>query len=139
MIFYTKITLRKISEEGKNHKWGTCICIKCNRKMWGHGFVTRYFSVILNSIYVKRYRCPDCRSVVSTRPEGHWPHIRSSIVFIYHALHSRISTGQWPPDIPRQRRGHWLRRFSIKARMFTQTNLVSFLDRCFEKELHFFT
>jgi hypothetical protein len=92
MILYYKITIKKLSEEGKNFKWGSCDCIKCNRKMWGHGYVTRYFSGIPDSVYLKRYRCPGCRSVVS-----------------------------------------------INARMSCQSDLINFLDRCFEKELHFFT
>jgi hypothetical protein len=139
MILYYKITIKKLSEEGKNFKWGSCDCIKCNRKMWGHGYVTRYFSGIPDSVYLKRYRCPGCRSVVSTRPEGFFAHIRSSIFSIYSALKAKISNGHWPPQFPRQRGGHWLKRFTISARMSCQSDLISFLDRCFEKELHFFT
>lgn len=138
MIFQSKITVSEISKNGKNHKWDKYHCGKCNRFMWGHGFVLRYFSSFTEAIYLKRYRCPGCRAVVTARPDGYWPFIQSSILAIYQALHSRIADGSWPSDFPRQRGGHWIRRFVKHAKMACQTNLLIFLSTCFEKELSFF-
>lgn len=137
MILFCKITLEILSAEGKNHKWPPCKCEKCHANMWGHGFVARYFSNLCQ-IFMKRYRCPRCKIVVTTRPEGFWPRIRSSTQAIYQTLRYRISFGTWPPEIPRQRGGHWLRRFSVHARMSCETDILTFLNRCFEKELPFF-
>jgi hypothetical protein len=138
MILYTKITLQQLSKEGKNHKWGTYPCTKCDRNMWGHGYVARYFTEVSNAVYLKKYRCPNCRVVVIVKPEGFWPHIRSAISTVYKMLRSRISKGTWPAEFPRQRGGHWLKRFAINAKMSCEINLLTFLDRCFVKELHFF-
>lgn len=138
MIFQSKITVSELSKNGKNHKWDNFHCSKCNRNMWGHGFVGRYFSSFVDAIFLKRYRCPDCCVVVTARPEGHRPRLRSSTFVIYQALSCRITTGVWPSGFPRQRGGHWIRRFVNFAKMSCQANLHLFLNICFEKELVFF-
>ncbi len=138
MIFQSKITVEELSRNGKNHKWDKCECTKCNCKMWGHGFVGRYFSTFPEVIFLKRYRCPVCSTVVTARPEGYWPFIRSSILVIHSTLNTRISIGFWPTGFPRQRGGHWLKRFVENAKMSCQVNLLNFLQICFEKQLRFF-
>lgn len=138
MILIYKITLQKLTEDGKNHKWPACPCEKCHRNMWGHGYVARYLSNIPQQLFLKRYRCPDCGKVMTARPEGFWPFIRTSISTIYQMLHFKISNGRWPIHFSRQRGGHWLRRFVIHTKMSCETNLLTFLDRCFDKQLHFF-
>jgi hypothetical protein len=138
MILQTKITVEELSKNGKNHNWERHLCNKCNRFMWGHGFVARYFASAVAVVFLKRYRCPDCSVVVTTRPEGHWPSIRSSTGTIYQVLFSRIKEGHWPLSFPRQRGGHWLKRFSLNARMSCETELLKFLEFCFLKQLHFF-
>ncbi len=139
MILNNKITIKKLSEEGKNFKWDRCRCEKCNRNMWGHGFVRRYFSVIPDFIYLKRHRCPSCGIVITTRPEGYAPSLRTSNISIYQKLHFRIACGFWPSGFPRQRGGHWLRRFVLKAKMSLDKNLLSFLEICFSENISFFT
>lgn len=138
MILSAKITIEELSKEGKNHKWEKQRCERCQRNMWGHGFVPRYFAEITRAVYLKRYRCPCCSSVVTTRPETHWKRIQSSILTIYSALKTRL-LGDWPPGFPRQRGLHWLRRFVTFAKMETQQSLPSFLEHCFAKQIHFFT
>ncbi len=138
MILNYKITVEELSKAGKNHKWERHFCENCSRFMWGHGFVTRYFEGIEDSVYLKRYRCPKCTTVATTRPEGHWPIIRSSARCIFDTLLTRISTGAWPLSFLRQRGGHWLKRFVNHAKMSGETNLDSFLKFCFQKNLHFF-
>ncbi len=137
MILFTKITLKTLSTEGKNHKWPPCRCEKCDRNMWGHGFVHRYFEGF-TQIFMKRYRCPECKTVVTIRPEGFRHYVRGPIKTIYHSLRTRIASGSWPPETPRQRGGHWLCRFVVHAKMLCETDLLSFLDRCFEKQVSFF-
>lgn len=138
MILQTKITVEELSRNGKDHNWEKYFCNNCNRFMWGHGFTGRYFASVLAVVFLKRYRCPGCSVVVTTRPGDHWQKIRSSITIIYQVLGSRIRDGSWPYSFPRQRGGHWLRRFSLNARMFGQNNLIAFLNFCFHKQLHFF-
>ena len=138
MILSYKITVEELSKAGKNHKWERHFCEKCSCFTWGHGFVTRYFQSIEGCIYLKRYRCPKCASVTTTRPEGFWPMIRSSILIIFNMLLVKVSTGFWPLSFSRQRGGHWLRRFVNHAKMSGETNLETFLIFCFQKSLRFF-
>mgnify|MGYP003893747999 CR=1 FL=1 len=138
MILFIKITIEELSKNGKNHKWDKHQCDKCHRNMWGHGFVMRYFAEITDGIYLKRYRCPDCTMVVTTRPDSHWKSFRSAIQTIYEALKSKL-TGFWPLEFPRQRGLHWLLRLVNLAKMENQENLTSYLDYCFVKQICFFT
>jgi hypothetical protein len=138
MILSAKITIVELSKKGKTHKWEKNRCEKCQRNMWGHGFVARYFAEVMSAVYLKRYRCPGCSVVVTSRPETHWKGIRSSISAIYDALKCRL-TGFWPPGFPRQRGLHWLRRFVTFAKMENQQSLPLFLEYCLVKQIHFFT
>ena len=136
MILSTKITIEELSKNSRHFKWDKYFCDKCHRYMWGHGYCLRYFSDILESVYLKRYRCPGCRKVVTIRPEGYWKYLRSSIRAIYEALRVRL-TGFWPLGFPRQRGGHWLLRFGRLAQMENQECLPTFLEHCFSKQIHF--
>jgi hypothetical protein len=137
MILPYKITLEELSKAGKDFKWPNHHCGACQRNMWGHGYVARYFTAILNVVYLKRYRCPGCGVVMTIRPEGYWPHIRSSIFAAYEALKSKLRHGRWPPLFPRQRGWHWLKRMVLFAQMEAVKNLTSFLDYCYLKQIRF--
>ena len=138
MILPNKITLSEISKNGKTHKWGNYYCESCHRDMWGHGYVARYFLTLASEVYLKRYRCPGCSIVVTMRPEGYWPRMRSSILAIFEALQSKLSRSCWPVGFPRQRGGHWLNKFVRLAKMEIKTDLSSFLNYCHSKLLYFF-
>jgi hypothetical protein len=138
MIFSVKITIEELSKAGKGHKWKSCECPVCHKKMWGHGYVLRYFSESLCGIFLKRYRCQHCRCVATTRPEGYWPRVRSSVLTIYRSLKSRLSSLRWPVGFARQRGGHWLSRFTHLAQMELKPCLAQFLEFCFSKHLRFF-
>lgn len=139
MILSTKITVQELSKAGKEYNWSKHACEGCKRNMWGHGFASRYFSGIMNLIYVKRYRCPGCKIVVTARPEGYWPRIRSSIPAIFEVLHLKLNSGIWPINFSRQRGGHWLSRFVGLAKMEMQQNLSLFLHSCYTKNIRFLT
>jgi hypothetical protein len=138
MILSTKITIEELSRNGKNHKWEKHFCEICHRNMWGHGFVTRYFAEVDAAVYLKRYRCPGCSTVVTTRPETYWVRVRSSIRTIYVTLKTKL-TGSWPVGFPRQRGLHWLGRFVNLAKMENKESLPLFLEHCFQKQICFFT
>ena len=137
MILSIKITIEELSKIGKEHKWPKNFCEGCNRNMWGHGYVSRYFATVVRSVYLKRYRCPGCGVVVVVRPEGYWSKIRNPIVTIYQTLRSKLNFGKWPEFTSRQRGGHWLNRFVSFARMELQSNLTEFLDYCYLKQIRF--
>jgi hypothetical protein len=59
---------------------------------------------------------------------------------IYEMLKVKITSGVWPEGFSRQRGGHWLRRFSLKARMDSgQMSFADFFEFCFQKNISFFT
>jgi hypothetical protein len=138
MICNKQIILQDLADQGKNFNWGKHFCENCNRFMWGHGFVSKYFSHSNQSIFVKRYRCPDCCVVVTIRPSGFWNYLRSSTLIIFITLRHRINQHHWPWYSTRQRAGHWLKRFVSFAKIEMVTNLGSFLDYCFNKGIRFF-
>lgn len=137
MILPYKITLNEISKSGKNFKWPKHYCECCQRNMWGHGYVGRYFEETSGSVFLKRYRCPGCKALVVARPDGYWSRTRSSILSIYQALKSKLCSGQWPSLLPRQRGNHWLKRFVKLAVMESALNLSAFLERCHLKRVRF--
>lgn len=140
MILLRKICFKELSELGRNFNWGEHDCEKCQRSMWGHGFVARYFSEFHSVFFLKRYRCPGCRRVATVRPEGYWPRLRSSVQSIYLTLVVRLTTGLWGPGTVRQRAGHWLRRFVQKVRMDWggTSDLKAALEFCYQKGVSFF-
>lgn len=139
MILLRKICLKDLSEQGKSFKWEAHDCEKCHRRMWGHGYVPRYFAAIVVAVFMKRFRCPGCRAVVTTRPEDYWPGVRSSVSAIHQTLQVRLEQGHFAPGTSRQRAGHWLRKFVCKVQMdFGGWELLAALDFCFQKGLSFF-
>lgn len=139
MIFPLQITLSKfISTDHKSYNWPSCDCPKCKRKMWGHGYVHRYLTEDNNTVSLKRYLCPHCRTVICVRPDDFWPYLRTPIKKIFAVLKEKISTGFWPLGYSRQRSGHWLRQFVSHAKMLTKENLLDYLNECFIKNLPLF-
>ncbi|CAO0823615.1 hypothetical protein DFAR_3800037 [Desulfarculales bacterium] len=38
-------------------------CLRCgNVRLWGHGFVPAYFDETPTAIWLRLFRCPDCRA-----------------------------------------------------------------------------
>ncbi len=136
MILFNKITIESLAHLAKEYKWETLRCA-CGRSMWGHGYVLRYFSDMNEGLYFKRYRCPDCRTVITTRPDSYWSYLRSSIKTMYEVLMVRLRTHFWPRGFPRQRGGYWLRNLVQAAKMDNKTDLSEHLKMCFEKGLNF--
>jgi hypothetical protein len=106
---YVTLRLEDLFRLGKNFKWERPMgCLKCKGKLWGHGFSARYFQGFPGVLWIKRWRCSICRAVLTSRPEGYWPRIQSSIQAIFGALRVRLTIYRWPPGTSRQRGWHWL-------------------------------
>lgn len=85
--------------------------------MWRHGWVRRFFEPLHAAVEVQRFFCPECGSVATARPPEFRPRYRTSRQKIFEGLCHRLKLGRWPPAVPRQRGGHWLRKLGVKARM----------------------
>ena len=137
MVISITVSLQEVLREGKKFKWNRPEkCPKCEGKLWGHGFVARYFSQFKELLWIKRYRCFECRIVIILRPDEYWPRIRSRIVEIYEALKIRLRDRKWPPWVSRQRALHWLQGFyrfrrSQASSSHQENNLISLLDQVY--------
>ena len=110
MIQFAAVILKEIFDQGRNFSWEPPTkCPRCNHyKVWGHGYVSAFFDGFTDSLWLKRYRCPDCGCVITMRPASHFSRFQSSRATIRSALQHRLKHGRWPSDISSARMRHWL-------------------------------
>ena len=125
MILATFVSTDDLVKEGKNYNWKRpCKCQNpgCkSEKLWGHGYVKRYFFACSEAVYLKRWRCPHCHSVITTRPKSFWRRFQETKSRIFealrHRLHPKIPKA-WPLWTTRQRAGHWLKKLLNHAKAY---------------------
>ncbi len=142
MILHINIILSELAKLGKNFNWKKPkSCPRCGNRLWGHGFVSAYFNNFNKNLYLKRYRCPHCFIVITLRPLSHWSRFRYGIDDIYRIIRERLVNLRWPPWFPRQRGGHWIKRFIKKIKMDyglnDQMNMIQRLDDLYQKKIPF--
>ncbi|MGA7874165.1 MAG: hypothetical protein WCA08_00760 [Desulfoferrobacter sp.] len=84
--------------------------------MWAHGFTTRCFDGYSQPLELRRYRCPDCRLVLTTRPNQFFSRFQASIADIRDSLSHRLRQGRWKPNRSASRQRHWLKGLRAKIR-----------------------
>ena len=137
MIISISLSIPKLLKEGKSFAWTKpSSCPKCSSVLWGHGHV---FS---NRLFLKRYRCGSCQTVVTLKPFGFWPRYRTSIDDIYRSLRHRLEHYQWHETTLRHRALHWLKKFIVSILMnglaeASERPLVERLDDYYQKEIPF--
>lgn len=89
-------------------------------RIWGHGFVLRYFDGYAEPLWFRRWRCPDCGCVYTIQHADYWPRHHASIQIIALALSHRIMHGFWDKTLgfSRQRQGHWLRALKNNVKVW---------------------
>jgi hypothetical protein len=129
MIIFVRACLKEIFDKQRAFAWPRPErCPLCQlSKLWGHGFVLAYFDGIAGGIYLRRYRCPECRCVVRLRPLGYFARIQAPIAVIRASIGQRLATGRWPSGSSRSRQGHWLRALI--------RNAVAFLGHAWKSRL----
>lgn len=139
MIVYANVSLRHLAAVGRAFKWNRPSCQNhCHRKVWGHGWVRRYFDGHPEGISLQRFRCPECHTVFTSRPEGYWPRFQAAGRFIYDTLCRRLDQRLWPPGVTRQRAGHWLSKLLSKVAMdFPGQDPVSCLRHMYQRNIAF--
>lgn len=128
MIWSIVVDLNQIHDLGRDYPWPRPDrCLRCrNWRLWGHGFVMRYFDGFATALFLKCFRCPSCGGVITPRPQSHFPRIRSSKETIRTHLDRRLDTGRWPPSsLSRSRLRHWLAHLKchIQARLTSTWSL----------------
>jgi len=118
MIYFVAVILKDIFEQGKDYPWvRPAACLNCNHyRVWGHGFAPRIFDGFASSLHMKCYRCPQCRCVMTSRPDTHFSRIQCCKETIRILLALRITTGRWlPSSLPPARMRHWLANLKRQA------------------------
>jgi len=117
VIVPTDVPVAELVAHGKKFNWNRPICDCGSEKVWGHGFVARFLAGFALPVFLKRYRCPACRRVFTLLPAGYGRRFQTAIAVVASAIESRLKDFRWPPELPRQRGGHWLKRFLAVCRM----------------------
>ena len=109
MILQVLVDLKEILQKERNYPWEKPKqCLDCNSvRLWGHGFVLCFFDGFLVGLLMKRYRCPDCGTVISYRPAGYFSRFQASISQIRDSIVTKVSQQKWLEGLSRSRQYHW--------------------------------
>ena len=139
MIISVDISQKTLSKQGKTFKWSKPSgCPKCNHSLWGHGYV------LFNGLFLKRYRCNGCSTIITLKPAGFWKKYQSNIEKIYIALRYRFTGFRRVNDVSRQRQNQWLKKYIHFIKMhilceqhYREMHPVDLLDYLYLKNIPF--
>lgn len=69
----------------------------------------KYFDVSREGIWLKRYKCPVCGTIIIIRPKGYFPRFQSPIATILKSVSLKESKDKWVKGISRSRQQHWFK------------------------------
>ena len=117
MVLQVAVNVKILFELGKEYPWPRPKrCLSCNSpRVWGHGYVQRYFEGYTQPLWVKRFRCPDCHIVYTLRPDLFYPGFRYSLWTILSSLVTRIVHHRFMPCLPRQNQQYWYKGLLLQA------------------------
>jgi hypothetical protein len=103
--------------QGKLYPWlRPGWCPRCgSARIWGHGFVLRYFDGCAGPVPMKRWRCPDCRAIHTCRPADYWRRFLACANTIMESLTAKIAGEHWRSTVPRQRQQYWFHGLRIQS------------------------
>jgi len=119
LILFVDLCVKTLVGLGRKYPWQRPErCPKCGGvRVWGHGFVPAYFDEAGSQcVFLKRYRCPQCRVVIRMRPSGYWRRIQAAVAAVVQCVLDRIEKGRWPPGSNAARGRHWLRALKRQVR-----------------------
>jgi len=120
LILYLSVNFDHLSRAGKDYPWPRPLrCPRCGGvRLWGHGYVERFFDGQADALLIKRWRCPDCRAVHTMRPATHWRGFWASWPLIFRVLLEKAAGGKWSEAMSRQRQQYWWRGYHIQSRIW---------------------
>ncbi len=109
MIIFVEASLKEIFKLKEKFPWPRPKkCPECNAfRVWKHGFVFANFDGFTSSLVLRRFRCPDCGSVIRMRPAGYFSRFQASILTIRSSIKSKLCKCRWLDNISRTRQRHW--------------------------------
>ena len=132
LILSLSVDLEKLMREGRAYPWPRPPCCpRCDgHRLWGHGYVRRYFDGLSGAAQVKRWRCVDCGAVHTMRPASHWRGFWATVGLIVLSLSSKLSGSRWLVDVSRQRQQYWWRGYQRQSHFAgTSASLSVLLDQ----------
>jgi len=120
VVLHVAVDVQRLVELGKRYPWPRPKrCLSCrSSRLWGHGFVQRYFEGFVQPLWVRRLRCPDCHTVYTLRPDLFPQRFRYSLLTILSSLFRKITNGVWLPSLPRQNQQYWFRGLRLQSVRF---------------------
>lgn len=117
LILHFSVDVKRLVEEGKNFPWPRPKrCPRCkSQRLWGHGYVLRYFEYWPHPVWLKRFRCPECRAVHTLRPERFWKGFHYSVLTILLSLLNKILENRWLRCLSRQVQQYWFKGLRFQA------------------------
>ena len=109
LVLHLAVDFKRLQEQGKEYSWPRPQrCLKCGRERpWGHGYVGRCFDGCGGRLWLKRYRCPECGTVYTLRPDTHYRGFWAPWRVILGALLHQLKGGRWMSRASRQRQQYW--------------------------------
>ncbi len=119
MILIFRLNLEIIKDLGKKYLWNKPnMCPSCRgNRLWGHGFVLRYFQGFHLGLWMKKWRCPDCGAVHTGRPYDYPPGFQHSENTIYNAIRNKLSQKSYLKEISYQTQQYWHKALSFQSRL----------------------
>lgn len=117
-----------LKEEDRNFVWRKpekCPACQSNR-IWGHGYVLRYFDEYPEGLYLKRFYCPECRAVHTARPVEYFPRFQTTIDSMHTCIFNKLQTLGWSSGYSRQRQQYWYQGLKLQAALFQLDISLSF-------------
>ena len=117
LVLNIEVDFKRLAEEGKEYRWmKPDRCVRCGGlRLWGHGYVLRYFVGYAEGLWMKRYRCPECKAVHTMRPQTHWRGFWAGWLTIVGSLLSKQEWGRWLKGVSRQRQQYWWKGYRKQA------------------------
>jgi hypothetical protein len=120
LVLHVAVDVQGLVKLGKKYPWPRPErCLSCSSsRLWGHGYVQRYFESLTQPLWIRRLRCPDCHTVYTMRPDLFPQRFRYSLKTILSSLMTKIAEGCWLPFVPRQNQQYWLKGLRFQAQRF---------------------
>jgi hypothetical protein len=117
LILFVEAAVKSIFELGRRFPWiKPDRCPRCGGRIWSHGFTNRYFDECAYPLSMRRYRCRDCRLLLTTRPLGYLSRFQACIADIQDSLAQRFGQHRWKKNRSASRQRHWLKGLLTKIR-----------------------
>ncbi len=117
VVLHVSVDVKRLFELGRQYPWPRPKqCLSCKSpRIWGHGYVQRYFEGFVQPLWIKRLRCPDCHTVYALRPDVFVKGFQYSLWTILCSLIARILFHRFIPCVPRQNQQYWYKGLRFQA------------------------